>query len=140
MDNFSGKFDFSHLPSPLDEMKKKTDATFATNMRIIEETRREREAIVEKRHQETLDELRAIKSNLSEKLDSANSTLEIMLNSLGHNMQLLQREQIHTNEKLAELNMLIAKRDQKGIKKFLETHGFESVGLVLQLISMFTGK
>jgi hypothetical protein len=73
---------------------------------------------------------------LKTKIDSANHTLDLLLNSLGANSQKTQCELIENRKLLAELQILIENKDGNSVKKFIADHGIESIALIVQLISM----
>ncbi len=74
---------------------------------------------------------------LKAKIDTANHTLELLLNSLGANSQKTQQELIKNRKLLVELQTCI-EMDKSGssVKKFISEHGIESIGLIAQIISM----
>lgn len=73
---------------------------------------------------------------LKTKIDSANHTLDLLLNSLGANSQKTQRELIENRKLLVELQTLIEDKDGSSVKKFIDEHGIDSIALIVQLIGM----
>lgn len=83
---------------------------------------------------ETIDILRT-------RIDAANHTLDLLLNSLGANAQKTQQELIENRKQLIKLNALI-ETDENGnaVKEFIAEHGIESISLIAQLIGMILSK
>lgn len=78
---------------------------------------------------------------LRTKIDTANHTLDALLNSLGANAQMTQEELIKNRKLLVELRTLL-ETDKSGnsIRTFLKDHGIESLSLLAQLLSMILSK
>jgi len=145
------KFDLSKLnidptvlPHPL---KNVIDDSLHRNremIRAVEASRQEREATEERRHSELLsvgkeqvNKLQEINEQLSEKLSAANKTLDFILNSMGANFQRIERQHLLENTTLTELLSIVSVKDENRLKKFIEEHGADSLGLILQMVSFF---
>ena len=87
-----------------------------------------------------MEQLREIIDKLSSQLNSVNQTLDFILNSMGANFQRIERQQILENKQLAELLSIVSEKDENKMKKFIKEHGIDSLGLILQLFLLFTGK
>lgn len=106
------------------------------NEKLIGEIRGGNEKMVEQLElaNTSLDKLN---QNLESQLSSVHNSLNMILNAIGSNAQQEQRELIEIRKSIAELQILVECQDENGIKKFIENHGIESVGLILQFLSMF---
>lgn len=78
---------------------------------------------------------------LKTRIDAANHTLDLLLNSLGANAQKTQEELIENGRLLGELRVLL-ETDKNGnsIRSFFKDHTIEGLSLVAQLLSMILSK
>lgn len=126
---------------PLDNINRMVRENQERTARIAESIRRERVqelenlSIVAQNSETTIKLLEATVNVLNERINSANRTLDCILNSLGANSQKTQEQIIETNKLLAELKTLI-EIDKEGnkLRKFLGDHGIESIALITQII------
>jgi len=129
----------NHIRSIINEQERRINE--------VAQSKREREELEEKRHNELLsvgkeqvEQLKAVNTQLSVQLNSVNQTLDFILNSMGSNFQRIEKQHILENQTLAELLFIISSKDKNKLKSFITEHGVESIALILQTVSFIAGK
>lgn len=101
--------------------------TSKTTKKIVEETK------------ETNRQLMTINSNLEKQLQSINSNIDFIINTIGANAQISEKQQKENQKLLLEIQIILAQRDEEGLKSFVGRHIGDAIGLsgvILQAISM----
>lgn len=116
--------------------------TSETNKQIFEqtqETNRQLE-VANESLQRANKGLEKINDSLENQLESVNTTIDFILKSIGANAKRDEQLEKETQKMLAEIQVLLATKDEKGLKQFFEEHTGDIasiMGTVLTGISMF---
>ncbi len=83
--------------------------------------------------------LEKVNDSLEKQLQAINNNIDFVINSLGANAQIDEKQQKVNQQLLVDIQMLLQNKDEKGLKAFIEKNignGIGIMGLLLQGISM----
>lgn len=131
-----GNIDLKNIsfPDPLAQITKRTYDDVKMHSELIQNAKREKELKEEAWRQQLVELLIGIQRGVGQ----TNENLDFILNSIGANTQIINREQILTNNLLQELYEIINQKDKPRLDVFMREHGLEAVALLFQVLKLIT--